>query len=153
MNGAQIHLLINHIPIVGLFFGVILLIFGLMQKQAVLQKAAMLTFVLMALLVVPVNQSGEAAEEVLESMEISQERHSYIHEHEESAGFAMWFLLGLGVVSLVALTTEKNKSLSGALKWVLLIGSILVFLLVARVGHLGGEISHPEIRSDFIAPK
>ena len=46
MNGAQLHLLLNHFPILGTLFGLLVLAAGLWKKSEDLQKAALVCFLL-----------------------------------------------------------------------------------------------------------
>lgn len=155
MNGANIHLALNHFPIVGLIIAVVLLLAGVLLKQQVLARAALaMTFVL-ALIAIPVNASGEEAEEVLEhspyEMQVS---HDVIHEHEEAAESAFYLMLAVGVMALGAFfLLRRNHPRATLATWITLITMVVVAGLMVRVGHLGGEIRHPEIiSSDSGAP-
>ena len=82
MNGAEIHLLLNHIPVVGLFFVVALLAYALIRKNVPLVNICVVITLLLAVVTIPVNNSGEEAEEIVEEMGLD---HDLIHEHEEAA--------------------------------------------------------------------
>ena len=62
MNQVHLHLLMNHLPILGVPFGLLLLCAGMLRQSDELKKAALLTFVVAALLAVPVYFTGEPAE-------------------------------------------------------------------------------------------
>lgn len=148
MNAAHIHLLLNHIPILGALFGMILLIFGLIRKNNALSQAALITFIMAAIVTLPVDWSGEQAEEIVE--ELPGISHDLIHEHEEIAELAVKFMLGLGVLSLLTLILGAwHVKIGRILRWITLLLSFAVFFLMTRAGNSGGEISHPEIRKDF----
>ncbi len=147
MNDAHLHLLLNHYPIVGTLFGVIFLGYGLFARNKSLLHAGLLTLFVMALLAIPTQLTGEGAEEIVEELGVD---HDVIHEHEEAAELAIWFMAGLGVLALVTLLISRRTSgratvLRGLYIATLLL-SIVVFGLMARVGGLGGEIRHTEIR-------
>jgi asparagine N-glycosylation enzyme membrane subunit Stt3 len=59
MNWAHIHLSLNHLPVVGTFFGVLLLLLALLRKSEELKRVSLGVFVLTALLALPVYFTGE----------------------------------------------------------------------------------------------
>ena len=68
MNGVHVHLLLNHIPILGTLFALIILGFGYFFKQEILAKAALWTLVVSALVSIPSFLSGEEAEHAVEGI-------------------------------------------------------------------------------------
>jgi len=146
MQEVHVHLLLNHVPILGTLFGLILLIFGIFRKNESLIQAAQLTFVVCAVVAIPAFLSGEGAEEVVEKLGIS---HDVIHEHEEIAEKAIWISEFLGLVSLVALffSFQKNPK-RFALNWLVLGVAMVAFALMAYVGSTGGKIRHSELDSN-----
>ena len=64
MNATHLHLMLNHIPVLGTVFGLGLLVFALWRKSEELKKAALGIFLIVALLAVPVYLTGEPAEGV-----------------------------------------------------------------------------------------
>lgn len=146
LNGAQIHLLLNHLPILGIPFSLLLLGFGLWRKNLEIQKVSMGALVLIGLLTIPAFLSGEAAEEIVsDSPGISK---TMIEEHEELSRIAFWFLEGLAVLALGGLVYFRSpRKLPGWFAITLLVGMLVGSGLLVRTGHLGGQINHPEIRS------
>ena len=49
MDPIHAHLLLNHIPILGSLFGIILLVIGMLRKNPILEYAGIVTLVLAAL--------------------------------------------------------------------------------------------------------
>lgn len=150
-DGAQVHLLLNHLPILGIPFSLLLLLFGLWRKSIEIQKASMGALVLVGLLAIPVLKSGEAAEEIVEELPGISEM--MIEEHEESAEIAFWFLEALAALSLGGLVYFRGPRKTP--KWyamILLVGMIIGGGLMARTAHMGGQINHPEIRSGEVGP-
>jgi uncharacterized membrane protein len=151
-NGAQVHLWLNHIPVLGTLFGLLLLIAALTARQAVLKTTALCVLVLTALAALPVYFTGEPAEGVVEHLPgVTQAR---IDEHEESAEWALAAVETLGVLCLLTLILFRKRpdGPSAALLLSLLIVALLTAAIMARTAHLGGEIRHQEIRSGFLAP-
>ena len=65
MNAPHLHLLLNHIPVLGTAFGLGLLVFALCRKSDELKKAAHGFFLVTALFSVSTYLTGEPAEEVV----------------------------------------------------------------------------------------
>ena len=147
MNDADLHLLLNHFPIIGTLFGVIFLAYGLFAKNKSILHAGLLTLFLMALLAIPTQLTGEGAEEIVEELGVD---HDVIHEHEEAAELASWLMGGLGLLALLTLLISRRTSgratVLRGLYVVTLVFSLVVFVMMARVGSLGGQIRHTEVR-------
>ena len=147
MDETHLHLLLNHFPIIGTLFGVLFLVYGLFAKNKSILHAGLLTLFSMALLAVPVQLTGEGAEETVERLGVD---HDVIHEHEEAAELAIWFMGGLGLLALATFlisrrTSGRDTVLRGLYVATLAL-SVVVFVMMARVGSLGGEIRHTEVR-------
>lgn len=147
MNAAHFHLLINHLPIVGLWIGILVLIVGLILKKNDVQLTALCIFICSAITSVFAYYSGEGAEEVVENFTGISE--TLIHTHEEYAVSFFALTLILGAVSLIGFIAALVK-----LKFakILILTALLLALadgvLAKYVGTSGGEIRHTEIRSD-----
>ena len=144
MNDAHLHLLFNHMPIVGSLIGILILIVGIFFKQPMVRKTAFGVLVFSALITLPAFFTGEGAEEIVEEMPgIS---HNLIHEHEEAAELALWLSEILGLLALVAFYLEHvQHKFSTMANFFTLIFSIGTFVSFAKTGNTGGEIHHPEI--------
>lgn len=151
MNDAQLHLLLNHFPIIGLIIGTLILLAGIILKSVVSRKIAYVVILVCSIIAIPTLGSGEEAEEILEQMsEMTKERHHLIHEHEEKAELFMPFAWTLIFLSLASIFVEWRKmKFAKYLAIITLVMSLVACYLVREVGNSGGEISHPEIRKDF----
>lgn len=151
MNSAHIHLLLNHIPILGSAFGILLLIYGIFAKNRSLVNAAFVTFVITALFAIPVFLTGEHAEESVEN--IAGVSETIIETHEESAELALWVMEALGILSLITLFLQKAEhSLAKTFTTISLLLSLITFGLMAKVGYEGGKIRHTELNSTNVSP-
>ncbi|MDD5088536.1 MAG: hypothetical protein PHI18_07035 [bacterium] len=148
MNAAQIHLALNHAPLMGLGFGLLVLLYGLVRKSADVQRAALIIFLLTAILVIPVVLSGEEAEDVVKGLPNVAD--SRIEPHEEAAVTAQVMMILLGIASLgglYLLHTQKSLKLVASIS--LLVLSAIALLVMLYVSSLGGKISHPELRAGY----
>ena len=67
MDAVHLHLLLNHIPILGTLFGLLLLVYALIRKTMTLRKSAC-SFVIIGLITIPVFLSGLGAAANLEGV-------------------------------------------------------------------------------------
>lgn len=144
MNVAQLHLILNHFPLVGFIAASVLLLYALWRRSAEARAIALVGIALSGLLILPVLVSGNASEEMVEHLPGVSE--ALIGRHEQAADTAGALALVAGGVALLALI---------ALRWApraarAALGATLVLAVAAMVGigwaaHLGGTIRHPEI--------
>jgi len=151
MNGAQVHLLLNHLPVLGALFTFLLLLWGVVRRNETIQKTAFAAMVIVGLSAIPVYLSGEPAEEVIEDMPGVEE--AYIEEHETMGKFALWAGIALGVAAIagIGVVAVRPASITSAAV-VLLVLNALVFGVMAYTAHTGGQIRHPEIRQQQAPP-
>lgn len=158
MNIAYLHIVLNHLPIVGVPFGLGLLLLGVLTKNDSIKRSALLAFVVVGILTVPVYLTGRGGEDFVEDLAgVSEDS---IHAHEDMASIAF---ISVGVLALSSLfaflkyqglhlfrrriAEETEPSNSGVPGWVGL--TVLVLALVssgvlAYTGKLGGKIRHTE---------
>ena len=151
MNFAHIHLVLNHAPIMGTGFGVLILLYGLTRKSCEVVRASFLMFILSALLAVPTFFTGEPASEVLKGL-------PYFHEelseaHKAAALIALIFVWITAVAALAALYfLAKKKECPASLTIGVLVIAVITLGFFVRAGQLGGKISHQELRPGYVMP-
>ena len=149
INGAELHLLINHFPVILPLVGCALFIGAVYFKSPDYRKAALLFLIVSGLAAWISYLTGDSAEDVVKNFPGTNRQ--LIHEHEHAAKIAWLFAMVLGFLSGVGLWVEvKKKPLTRFAVLVLLALSLLGFGLMARTAHLGGLIKHEEIRG--VAP-
>jgi hypothetical protein len=147
MNVAHIHLLLNHIPMIGTVFGVVLFSLALMRRSEELKKISLGIFVVGAVVALPVYFTGEPAEEVVEHLPGVSE--SIIEQHEEAAEIALVAVELLGAISLAGLVLFRSAS--GIPNWfaaLSLVLSVMVGGVMAWTANRGGQVRHTEIRAE-----
>jgi uncharacterized membrane protein len=150
MNTAHIHLLLNHIPLIGATVGFLLLAGGMLKKSADLKKASLWIFVVAALITIPVYLTGEPAEKIVEHLPGVSE--PIIEQHESAALLSLVAFAVLGVASLASLfLSRRTAEVSKALVTVVLVLAVVALGLMARAANLGGQVRHTEIRSGAAA--
>lgn len=147
MNGAHLHLVFNHFPIIVPLVGLIILICGFFINSEVVKRTAYGVFILGALLTIPAMVTGEGAEDIAEKLPDVTD--AIIHHHEENAeilAVVNYLLGGLSILGFWASWKQKYFSQYVAI-------SILVLGLFGlhqskKTGTSGGEIRHTEIRAN-----
>lgn len=151
MNQAHIHLIVNHVPIVGSLFAAALLGVGLLRHNLALTQAGLVAVLAAGMLCLPAQLTGEGAEAIVQNM--PRVSRALIHNHEEAAEQGFWALEGAAALALLSLLMLKNTSPKARLLALLtLVATALSFGLLARAGNLGGQIRHTEIREGFGTP-
>jgi len=149
MNAAHLHLVINHLPIVGALLSVPLVILALaFRAERGLLTAAAVTLTLTGAGALAALQTGEPAEEVVEHLpEVAE---TLIHEHEERAEVATGLAVAtaVGALALFGMTVRRGAPLRAPWVAALLAATIATSGAMAWTGTAGGVIRHIEIRSD-----
>lgn len=151
MNQTHLHLLINHLPIIGSILGGIVLAHAIWNKSELTKIAAYNVLIISSLGAIVAYVTGEEAEETIEN--IAGVMENTIKIHEDFAVYALIALIALGISSIIGLwATIKQNSYSGILSTITLVISFMAFGLVAQTGYLGGQIRHTELNPNFVAP-
>ena len=150
MNGAQLHLVLNHVPVLGALGAALLLLWALLAGSRDLARAGFAGLLVGALFSAGAYFSGEEAEEVVEDYAGVHEQ--TIEDHEEAAELA--FILGLiaAVPGLAGLWLERSHQTPRRVHLFLgLAFALVVFGDMAYTAHLGGLIRHPELENGLSA--
>lgn len=147
MNLAYLHLVLNHVPIIGTAAGLGLFLISLVAKDDDLKRASLMVLAAVALLTLPTFFSGIGAQRAIRRDPAVST--VLIERHEGAAILALFFVQIVGALSLVGLWQGRPISVGKGGSWnltALLLFSILTAGLMVRVGATGGDIRHPEIR-------
>ncbi|EAZ92322.1 hypothetical protein [Crocosphaera chwakensis] len=149
LNSAHIHLLLNHFPIVGAIFGLLLLIYSIFKTSDDLKQASYWTFIIVALLTIPTYIYGEQAADIV--LNVPNVTEAYVHKHEELAEVSLITLEILGTLSIVGLFfSSRTKKTVNWLTMIILAIAIIGTVLVSWTGLQGGIIRHTEVRGDIL---
>ncbi len=150
MNGAQLHLMLNHLPVMGSLFTLGLLMWGLLRKNHEIQKVAMGAMVLVAITAWMAFLTGEPAEEVAEGFPNFEE--AWVEPHEHFAEYALYASQVLGLLALTGLILTRGRPVPLGLAGLVLLANLGVAGVMGYTAHLGGMIRHPEIRHGASPP-
>jgi hypothetical protein len=146
MDAAHLHLMFNHLPIIGTPLVAGLLLWGLVQRSREVLRAALGAAVIVAALSYPVFLTGEPAEEKVEDSSWLQER--LVHEHEERAETGLIAILLTGTLGAIVLWQSRaGRHVPAATAGLTLAGLLLSSCLFGWAALAGGRIRHDELRN------
>jgi hypothetical protein len=144
MTGLHLHLLVNHVPILGSVFALCLLLASFLWAPDVLRRAGMVTLVVVGVAGATAKFTGEPAERGVSGL--PGVTRSAIHEHEEMADNSFIAAGLLGLVALGALIRWRRSPVPRGAALGITAGTALVAGMMAYTGLLGGRIRHTEVR-------
>jgi hypothetical protein len=148
MNEAHIHLMINHLPVIGLLIASTTLAVSLIRSSGAGTRIGLWLVLFTALSAVPVYFSGEGTEDVVEHLSGVSE--DLIEEHEEIAEVGLILSQVTGLLALLTLLSVRGSDrLLKKGGTVTLVAALISFAVFGVVANTGGKISHPELRTDF----
>lgn len=144
MDSVHLHLLINHLAVIGVFLGSIVLLFAIGSRFRNTFYAAYTLYIISALGAITAYVSGEGAEETVER--ISGISEAAIETHEEAAFFTLIIFIVLGLMAIGGMLLAHYKL---RLKWgfIILLTGLIALGSAARTAWLGGQIRHTEIQA------
>jgi hypothetical protein len=144
MTGTHLHLLVNHVPILGAILATLLLAVSFFYAADVMRRTALVLLLVVAGAGAAAKWSGEPAEDGVRGMPgVTRDA---IHEHEELADTAFIAAGVLGLAALVVLYRARQAPVPRGAAMGVLVGAVVVSGLMAQVGLLGGQIRHTEVR-------
>lgn len=151
MAGNHLHLILNHIPVIGIYFGLLLFIAGLLKKNGFIKYLALWLLLILAIIALPVYFSGEAAEETAEKMPFTSEEILKQHEWAGQLSLVGFLLIGLCVILIFLLRIFKGE-ISNSLVIIILILTVATAGVLVWTANSGGKIRRPELRGETVSP-
>ena len=139
-------MLLNHVPIIGLFMAFIVLLTGLITRQAALLFTAAALVALSAGASIPVAQYGDAAYPAIFDT-LDGHGRDWLDYHAELA--ETWLPLLYATAGLAVLTLVLGivrPGLLGPASVLLALLTLASIVGASVVAHSGGKIQHPEFR-------
>jgi uncharacterized membrane protein len=145
MSETHLHLVVTHVPVIGILLASGVLAVGFWMRQEVLQKTGLVLLLVAGLGAGGAYLTGEGAEEDLEARRAVPE--TLVDRHEDVAALASIGMLVVALAAAGALAAARRRPLSRGVVAAVLIGAVIVSGALAYAANLGGQIGHPEIRS------
>ena len=145
MNPAHLHLMVNHVPVIGAILAAGLLGYGVFTKSSDLSRVALGLFVLMAVAGLAVYLTGEPAEEMVERLAGVSE--TALHLHEDAALIATILLgaYGLFAAGVLLVYRRRGTVLPASTAMLAFALSLVPVATMGYTANLGGHIRHDEI--------
>jgi uncharacterized membrane protein len=148
---SHVHMILNHFPTVGFVFALAFFIGGLVLDNDVMKRGALVVFTICAILGAPTYVTGAAAMWALTDPPIPGITKAAIDAHRD---FAMFSLFGLAFTGGAAWMTLWRYRYIGQFPkralYIVLTFAIITLGIMAETGHRGGQINHPEIRTEAV---
>jgi len=146
LSPAHLHLVLNHIPVLGtMLFAPLVLVWGLLRRSRDVTQIGLLLAVLLAATTIPIYLTGEPAEEQVENQPWFDERR--VEAHEERAEAGLIAVLVTGAAALAGLWLARGgRPYRRDVSIAVLVGLIVSASLFALAALDGGQIRHDEIR-------
>jgi uncharacterized membrane protein len=144
MNEAQVHLMLNHVPVIGSFVLAFIFIHLHIRNNEKSKKGVFLSYILVLAVMIVVVITGDPSEEILKNYPgISS---SLIELHENFGYASLYLIIVLSLLSIYGLyLIRKLKALPVWFNTGFITAASVLIVLVALTAHYGGQIRHPEI--------
>ena len=143
---AYRHVLLNHIPIIGLIIAWLILAVGLVLRQTVLLFTGLTLIAITAGISVPVANYGDAAYPAVYDLLKGRSR-DWLDYHAELAETWLPLLYANSALAIAAIAIGWARV--RWLPWVCLVIALITLIAiggVSIVANAGGKIQHPEFR-------
>jgi hypothetical protein len=155
MEIAYLHVVINHLPIMGVPVGIFVLALGVYARNDAIKRTALLVFAAIGLATVAVYLAGQGGEDFVEHLPgVSEDA---IEAHEGMAGIALFAtealaLLSPGVFARFGGPAMLSRSpaavaaraVPGWAVAVVMVVALATAAVLGYTGKLGGQIRHTE---------
>jgi hypothetical protein len=146
MDALAFHLMVNHVPVLGVIVGTLLVLLATVWRRRGLWRLGTGALVIAGLSFYPVTWTGDNAEHV--DMKRWYVQREAIHEHEEAADKALWvMLLAAGVAGYAFWQAGRGASTDLPVVPAWLRGAVVVTALAAtaatvKTAYEAGFIAH-----------
>ncbi len=143
MDWTHLHLALNHIPVLGPPFLLVMLLWSWARGEARTLRFCLTLCIALAALSIAIKFTGDfAAEKAIPGVE-----RTWIEHHEQTADQASTgvFLTGLAA-GLARWLSRKGRTAPTWSIVIVIVLTVSTLALMARTANSGGQIRHPEIR-------
>jgi uncharacterized membrane protein len=145
VSTLHLHLLLNHVPVLGAYLAILVLAAALVKRRSDWARAGLWLVVALTAVAVGVYFTGESAEEAVEHLPGVAE--AAIERHEEVAKLATIVFATAGVLALGALLARRKREIGRGLAAAALGVMLVVGGAIGYAAGLGGLVRHTELQA------
>jgi hypothetical protein len=146
MNTAHLHLMLNHLPVLGAPMLLALLAYGLGRRLPEVTRVALWCTAALGVIAVAVYLTGEPVEELVESLPTFD--HDMVERPEAVAiGTTAVLVVTAALAALALWAARRGGRLAATATRLVLAGLLAGSVAVAATAWTGGPIGHPELRA------
>ena len=143
MSIVHLHLILNHVPVIGMGFALLILGVAAWRRNDGMGRLGLVVMVGLSIVTAAVFLTGEPAEEAVE--DVAGVSGAMIHPHEEAAEAALIVTGIAGVMALVALGAYRRRALPRWLTGAAFTAALVSTTMLGWAANLGGQIRHTEL--------
>ena len=143
MSIVHLHLILNHVPVIGMVFTLLILGVAAWRRNDGMGKLGLVVMAGLAVITAAVFLTGEPAEEVVEKVATVSE--VMIHPHEEAAEASLIATGLAGALAVIALGVYRRRALPRWVTEVAFTAALVTSTMLGWTANLGGRIRHTEI--------
>jgi hypothetical protein len=150
MIPIEAHLLLNHVPLIGLVFGLVFFVVGLMRASEQALRAGLRIFLAMGIAVLLVVGSGLVSASIL--ADATWLDADALRNHQLAGILTLVVLVSLGTLCGVALYTSRRheRALSVGVRNAVLLFAVIGFGANVWTAYLGGALRHSELERNSL---
>ena len=146
---SHFHIILNHFPSIGLVIGLFFFVVSLVMDNTGMKRASLVVFTICGILGVPTYVTGASSMWALTDPPMDNISQAAINAHRDMALWTLFALAATGVSAWIELWRFRYIGRFSARALYIVLGFAIVTLgLIAETGHRGGQINHPEIRTE-----
>jgi uncharacterized membrane protein len=141
----EVHLAINHVPIVGTACALVLLFIGLTFRKIFVQKIALWFLLILTPVTIMTYVAGDQAGDLITDLSVTSRQ--LLHMHAQLARTALLAMVFVGGCSLVSLLFARFQNFLKFCTRAIFAMTTVCMVLFILTGYLGGQLAYEEIRS------
>ncbi|MSP94720.1 MAG: hypothetical protein EXR00_05570 [Alphaproteobacteria bacterium] len=149
---SHVHMILNHFPTVGFVIALGFFVIALLTQNTGMKRGSLVLFTICGILGAPTYVTGAAAMWALtDPQPVLGITKASIDAHRDMALLALFGLAFTGVTAWIALWRFRYLgTFSDRAMYTVLGFGIVTLGFMAETGHRGGQINHPEIRTEAL---
>jgi uncharacterized membrane protein len=148
---SHVHIILNHFPTIGFVFALAFYVVALAANNDGMKRTSLVVFVICTILGIPTFLTGNAAMWAVTEAKAPDVTQAAINAHRDWALYSLFGLAFTGVTAWIAIWRFRHLGrFSNLSLYLVLVFAVITLGVMAETGHRGGQINHPEIRTEAL---